>query len=180
MEQQELDQLRYPIGKFSRPEKVTTENVAAYIQKIEELPDKLIHTVFGWMEEQLDTPYRPEGWTVRQVVHHLADSHMNSYIRFKWALTEDSPTIKAYDEKLWAEQRDAKKGPIEVSLKLLEALHARWASVLKNLNDADLMRTFTHPETGKQISLGTNIALYAWHCEHHLTHITNLKKRKGW
>ncbi|MFY0651097.1 MAG: putative metal-dependent hydrolase [Cyclobacteriaceae bacterium] len=180
MEEQELEQLRYPIGKFSRPESIKQEDIDSYIKTIEALPNKLIHAVYGMMEEQLDTQYRPEGWTIRQVVHHLADSHLNSYIRFKWALTEDKPTIKAYDEKLWADLPDASSGPIEVSLKLLEALHARWAMVLKNMSEDDLNKTFVHPESGQEVRLDVNVALYAWHCEHHYAHIMEVKKSKGW
>ena len=180
MQEQELEQLRYPIGRFSKPEIITEEVVDAFIATIEAFPNKLIHTVYGMMDEQLDTPYRPEGWTIRQLVHHMADSHLNSYVRFKWALTEDKPTIKAYDEKLWAEEKEASEAPIEVSLKLLEALHARWVLALKNLSVDDLEKVFVHPESGKEVKLATNMAIYAWHCDHHLAHITKLKQRKGW
>ena len=180
MEEQELEDLRFPIGRFSRPDSISMNQIEEYIKTIENLPDKLIHSVFGLMDEQLDTPYRPGGWTIRQVVHHLADSHMNSYIRFKWSLTEDNPTIKAYDEKMWAEMTEASQAPVEISLKLLEALHVRWVMVLRNMSESDFQRKFVHPKSGREVSLDTNLALYAWHGEHHFAHIANLKRRKGW
>ncbi len=180
MEDQTLEKLKYPIGEFSKPEAVSYEDIKGYIQTIEDFPDKLIKAVFGLFDEQLDTQYRPEGWTIRQVVHHLADSHINSYVRFKWALTENKPTIKAYDEVLWAEMKDASSAPVEVSLKLLEALHSRWVMTLKNMSPVDFQRKFIHPESKKEINLETNLASYAWHCNHHLAHIVNLKQQKGW
>ena len=180
MQEQDLEQLKYPISEFIKPESLSREETDQHINVIEQLPDKLIHAVYGLMDEQLDTPYRPGGWTIRQVVHHLVDSHINSYIRFKWTLTEDNPTIKAYQEKDWAELPEAKDGPIEVSLKLLEALHVRWCMMLKNLTAEEMAKTFIHPETGQQVRLDTNIANYAWHCELHYAHIINLKRRKGW
>ena len=136
--------------------------------------------VAGLNEGQLETPYRAGGWTVRQVVHHVADSHLNSYIRFRWTLTEDTPTIKAYDETRWAELPDAKTAPVEVSLKLLESLHVRWVYLLETLDDEAFGRSFIHPETGEAISLERNLALYAWHGRHHCAHITSLRERKGW
>ena len=136
--------------------------------------------VAGLNEGQLETPYRAGGWTVRQVVHHVADSHLNSYIRFRWTLTEDTPTIKAYDETRWAELPDAKTAPVEVSLKLLESLHVRWVYLLETLDDEAFKRSFVHPETGEEISLERNLALYAWHGRHHCAHITALRERNGW
>ena len=176
----DLETLRYPIGKFHYSDKATTEEVANWISDIENLPQQIATAIEGFSEEQLDTPYRPEGWTVRQVVHHLADSHMNSYIRFKWTLTENSPTIKAYDEVLWAELNDAKNAPVDLSMQLLKALHARWVVMLKNLSEEDLEKHLIHPETGRQLTLKLMVALYAWHSKHHLQHIIALKERMGW
>ena len=133
----------------------------------------------GLTSEQLDTPYRPDGWTVRQVVHHVPESHMNAYIRFKLALTEDEPTVKPYDEGAWAKLPDVESTPIEVSLTMLDALHDRWVRVLKEMRDADFARTFRHPQLGL-VRLEGNLALYAWHGKHHLAHITSLRDRKGW
>jgi len=135
--------------------------------------------VEGLSDEQLNTPYRPEGWTVRQVVHHVSDSHLNSYIRFKLALTEEHPTIKAYDENVWANLDDARNAPIDISLDLLEALHARWVLFLLSLKEKDFQRTFNHSELGA-VSLDKNIALYAWHGRHHVAHITSLRERMEW
>ncbi|RZM24320.1 MAG: putative metal-dependent hydrolase, partial [Pedobacter sp.] len=151
-----------------------------FIMEIEQLPNELKKEVNTLNKEQLDTQYRPEGWTVRQVVHHLADSHMNSYIRCKLALTEDSPTIKPYFEERWAELEDGKNAAIDSSLQLLEGLHLRWSALLKSLTEQDLTKTFVHPEHGKTIQLLEVVALYAHHGRHHLAQITELKKRKGW
>lgn len=170
---------RYPIGKFE----FSGEDDRAksqYLQAIREAPRLLREAVAELNDEQLNTPYREGGWTVRQVVHHMVDSHMNSYIRFRWALTEDKPVIKAYDEAVWAALPDAKSAPIELSLDLLEALHARWLVLLENLSPEDLARVFVHPETGREIPLIRNLAIYAWHGKHHVAHITELRKRKGW
>lgn len=176
----DLEQLRYPVGRFQLPTNITSEHITNWITEIENTPTLVEAAVVGFTDEQLDTPYRPDGWTVRQVVHHLPDSHMNSYIRFKWTLTEDTPTIKAYDETRWAQLEEAKNAPVEMSINMLKALHARWVVVLKNLTEEDLKKEFTHPETGKNISLQTMVALYAWHGRHHLAHITSLKERMGW
>jgi len=169
---------RYPIGKFECKGEITNEVVKTWIEEIEELPGLLRSVVKNMNMEQLDTPYRLGGWTVRQVVHHLADSHMNAYIRFKLALTEENPTIKPYQEDKWAELRDSKL-PINVSLELLTALHKRLVQLLRSLNSNDLKRTFLHPESG-EVSVGRNIGMYAWHGRHHLAHITSLASRKGW
>lgn len=174
------DLLRYPIGPFEPPMKMTEADVQRYIADIEALPEKLTMAVEGLIAEQLDTPYRPGGWTIRQVVHHLPDSHMNSYIRFKWALTEVNPMIKAYDEVKWAELPEAISGEIDMSLALLKALHKRWVAMLKGLDSRDHSQTFTHPETRQAVRLDIAIALYAWHGEHHLAHIVKLKERMGW
>ncbi|MEX2263895.1 MAG: putative metal-dependent hydrolase [Bryobacteraceae bacterium] len=175
----EAAELRYPIGKFDRPSIVSREQRDQFIQQIADLPDELRRAVHGLSESQLDTPYRSAGWTVRQVVHHLADSHMNSYVRFKLALTEDEPTIKPYREDLWAELAEARTGPVEVSLSLLDSLHRRWELVLEAMEDAEFARAFRHPEMGL-VPLDTNVALYAWHGRHHVAQVNSLRDRMGW
>ncbi len=170
---------RYPIGKFEPKESYTPEDIKVNINRIASLPDKLKNAVTLLNDLQLDTPYRDGGWTVRQVVHHMADSHMNAYIRFKWTLTENSPVIKAYDEKGWAVTPET-KGPPSLSLELVTALHAKWVTLLKALTPEDLRKEFTHPETKKQVALDRLIATYAWHGEHHLAHIVSLKEKRGW
>jgi hypothetical protein len=169
---------RYPIGKFEFNGEITNDVIKTWIKEIEELPGLLRATVKNMNIEQLNTPYRTGGWTVRQVVHHLADSHMNAYIRFKLALTEENPTIKPYDEGKWAELPDMKL-PINVSLDLLDSLHKRLVKLLNHLSSIDLKKTFIHPESG-EVSVGQNIGLYAWHCRHHLAHITSISKRNEW
>jgi hypothetical protein len=169
----DLDILNYPIGKFDKPKRITLESIGRWIDEIEHLPQQVRGAVEGLSKLQLDTPYRPNGWTIRQVVHHLPDSHMNSYIRFRWTLTEDKPTIKAYHEDLWAELEDAKYGNIEISLILLEAIHIRWSLLLRSLTLENLHKCFVHPESGKEIRLDENIGIYAWHGKHHLAHIRN-------
>ena len=170
--------LRYPIGTFQYEGELSREVIRKWIREIEELPGLLQEAVKDLDENQLDTAYRPNGWTVRQVIHHLADSHMNAYIRLKLALTEDSPLVKTYDETAWAELADYQL-PVEGSLLVLEGLHKRWADLLRNLNLNDLQRTFTHPELG-EVLLYKNIGMYAWHGKHHLAHITSLLERRGW
>lgn len=170
---------RYPIGRFDRNINVAKEMRIDFIKTIEELPAQLRKEVENLSQQQLDTPYRDGGWTVRQVVHHIPDSHLNAYIRFKLALTEDNPQIKTYEEHLWAELPDTFNTPIEVSLQLLESIHTRWAILLRLLTDTQFEKTFQHPEWGK-ITLSKTLALYAWHSRHHLAHITELKKRMGW
>ncbi len=171
--------LRYPVGHYQAPEVISAPQRSLWIRQIEMLPSSLREIVSGWSDAQLDTPYRPAGWTVRQVVHHLPDSHLNSYTRFRLALTEDSPVIKPYDEAAWAELPDAKAAPIDSSLALLEGLHARWTALLRALGDAAFERTFQHPELGK-IHLDWTLGLYDWHCRHHLAHITSLRARERW
>jgi len=171
--------LRYPVGKFKFPDVVSPEERIQFIREIEATPVRLRAAIAGLSEQQLDTPYRPGGWTVRQVVHHVPDSHLNSYIRFRWALTEDEPSIKSYHEDRWAELPDARTAPVEVSLGLLESLHKRWAVLLWSLRDEDWKRSFRHPELGP-VSLEKNAALYAWHGRHHVAHITGLRDREGW
>jgi uncharacterized damage-inducible protein DinB len=171
--------LRYPIGRFNLNGAVTDEQVRQAVDEIAAAPAKLRAAVEGLSAEQLDTPYRPGGWTVRQVVHHVPDSHLNSYCRFKLALTEEEPTIKPYREDRWAELEDSRAMPIEVSLALLESLHARWVALLKSLAPSDFERTFRHPELGV-VTLAKNVCLYGWHGRHHVAHITSLRKRTGW
>jgi hypothetical protein len=149
------------------------------MDEIEQAPARLRAVVAGLSDAQLDTPYRPVGWTVRQVVHHVPDSHLNSYVRFRLALTEKEPTIKPYDESRWAELTDARTAPIEISLALLESLHARWTLLLHSLKPEDFSREFRHPELGT-VSLDKNLALYAWHGRHHVAHIASLRERMGW
>ena len=173
-----MDDLRYPVGKFRFPESVSPADLAEYLDQIAEAPARLRAAVAGLSDAQLDTPYREGGWTVRQVVHHVPDSHMNSYTRFRLALTEDSPMIKPYDEARWAELADARL-PVEPSLTLLESLHARWVPLLRSLSAGDWKRTFRHPELGV-VSLENNAALYAWHGRHHVGHITSLRARMHW
>ncbi len=171
--------LRYPVGPFEFAGTLSDEQRQDLIGQIAAAPAKMRAAVAGLSDEQLNTPYRPEGWTVRQVVHHVPDSHLNSYIRFKLALTEERPTIKAYDENVWANLDDARSAPINVSLDLLEALHRRWVLFLRSLKGGDFQRTFNHSEMGS-VSMDKNIALYAWHGRHHVAHITSLRERMGW
>ncbi|WDL98385.1 YfiT family bacillithiol transferase [Alicyclobacillus sp. ALC3] len=175
-----MDDFRYPIGKFQNRNKISAEQRADWVKQIAEAPTELRVAIHGLSSEQLDTPYRTGGWTVRQVVHHLPDSHMNSYIRFKLALTEDKPIIKPYQEERWAELNDYRDTPIEVSLILLETLHHRWVTLLSNLQDEQCVRTFTNPESGDVLSLETALGLYAWHGRHHVAQIRSLRKRMGW
>jgi hypothetical protein len=171
--------LRYPVGPFEFEGTLSPEQRQVLIDQIAATPEKMRAAVAGLAEEQLDTPYRPGGWTVRQVVHHVPDSHINSYVRFKLALTEEHPTIRAYDENLWANTDDARTAPVEISLELLEALHRRWVLFLRSFDDKDFARTFHHPELGT-VSVDKNVALYAWHGRHHVAHITSLRERNGW
>jgi hypothetical protein len=174
-----MEDLRYPIGKFSTKESHTPEELKTFIQRIESLPSKLEAAIEGFSNHQLDTPYRDGGWSVRQVVHHVADSHMNAYIRVKWMLTEETPIIKAYNEKLWAETGETISDPA-LSLLLIKALHTKWTTLLKSLSQNQLQKEFIHPDTKKNVALHNLIGMYAWHGDHHLAHITELKKRQGW
>ncbi len=169
------EDLSYPIGNF---DPLIAVPRADNIQTISGLPSNLANAVSRLSEDQLDTPYRPEGWTVRQTVHHVADSHLNSFIRFKLALTENLPTIRPYYEDRWAELGDSKM-PVEVSLKIIDGLHARWTQLLQSMSDADFKRRLIHPETGEW-TLEKLLALYAWHSRHHTAHITRLQERGGW
>lgn len=174
-----MTDIRYPVGKFVPKSTLSDSERIALIQEIDETPAKLRAAVNNLSQEQIDTPYRQGGWTVRQVVHHLPDSHLNSYIRFKLAVTEDQPTIKPYKEQLWAELVDAKSSPIELSLTLLESLHHRWVIFLRSLGAADFAKTVNHPENGL-MSLDRLLQLYAWHGRHHVAHITTLRERMSW
>lgn len=174
-----MSDLRYPIGKFHFKEPLTEEQKEKFLIDISHTPANLRAAISGLSEQQLDTPYRPEGWTVRQVVHHVPDSHMNAYVRSKLALTEDEPTIKLYAEDRWAVLADSQKTPIEVSLMLLESLHTRWMQLLGSLAAADWKRSFRHPEMGL-MSLEKQLALYSWHGRHHVAHIISLRERNGW
>ena len=173
-------QLKYPLGTFRCPEVINDDILHNWIEAITILPAQVEREIKGWADHQLDTPYRPQGWTVRQLVHHLADSHHNSYVRFKWALTEENPVIKAYDEKAWAELFDGRMAPISLSIQHLHGVHAKWVYLLRGLSGEQLVRTFIHPETGEVQRLDENIGRYAWHGKHHLAHIQNLKANMGW
>lgn len=173
------DQERYPIGKFTAQESYTVVELANFIERIGALPKKLKRSVSGLTDKQLDTPYREDGWTIRQVIHHIADSHMNAYIRFKWTMTEDAPTIKTYNEKSWAETPETKTD-VNMSLELLQPLHAKFVVLLSSLSSTDWNKQLFHPESKQYMKLERMAALYAWHGEHHLAHITSLKKRMNW
>ena len=174
-----MEDLRYPIGNFSVEGEITDERRRDWIAQIAEAPSNLRAALSGLSEEQLATPYRPGGWTLRQLAHHVPDSHLNSYVRFRLALTEEAPTIKPYREDRWAELDDARTAPVDVSLALLDSLHARWLLLLRSLSEEDWRRTFRHPEIGP-MTLERNLALYAWHGRHHVAHVTALRERMGW
>ena len=178
-----MSDLRYPIGKFewlpSENEEQMAKRREHYIEVLGKLPSQMRAAVRDLTPEQLDTPYRPQGWSVRQVVHHVPESHMNAYIRFKLALTEDQPTVKPYREDAWAKLPDVAITPLEVSLQLLAALHSRWVDLLETMKPEDFERTLNHPERGI-LTLDQMLALYAWHSEHHLAHITSLRERMQW
>ena len=171
--------LQYPIGRFQRPESVGAGDREVWLATLAAAPARFREAVRGLTDAQLDTPYRPDGWTVRQVIHHVPDSHMNSYVRFRLALTEPEPVIKPYDEAAWARLHDARSLPVEVSLQLLESLHGRWVALLESLAPSDFARTFRHPARGV-MTLDANLALYAWHSQHHEAHITGLRARMEW
>lgn len=175
-----LEELKYPIGLADIPENITKKNIESWISDIERFPHELEFLVKELSDNQLETPYREGGWTIRQVVHHSYDSHHNSYTRFKWALTENEPMIKAYYEERWAELRDSKSAPILLTIDALKGLHAKWVYLLRTLTKDELEKTFTHPANKEQVSLQKNIGIYAWHCQHHYAHIEQLMLRKGW
>ena len=173
-----MEDLRYPIGRFAFASDPSPEQRRAWIRWIADAPSQLRQAVSGLSDSQLDTPYRPDGWTLRQVVHHVPDSHLNAYVRFKLALTEQTPTIKPYDENEWARLPDA-KGPVDDSLMLLEALHRRWVILLESMTASDFARHLVHPDRG-QVSNDWLLQLYSWHGRHHTGHVTSLRQRNGW
>jgi uncharacterized damage-inducible protein DinB len=170
---------RYPVGKFERRDTLAPDERTPLIAEIAETPARMRKAIGGLTDAQLETPYREGGWTVRQVVHHVPDSHLNAYTRFKLALTEEHPTIRPYDEAKWAELSDSRDTPIETSLKLLESLHDRWTRLLRTMSADDYRRTLTHPDSGV-MTLDSLLTLYAWHGRHHVAHITSLRERMGW
>jgi hypothetical protein len=171
--------LRYPIGKYQAKSTLTPQDRAVAVEYIARTPDRVRSAVAGLAPDQMEARYRPEGWTVNQIIHHLSDSHMNGYVRFKLALTEQEPTVKPYDESRWAELPDSWKTPVEVSLALLDALHKRWVVLFRCMHDEDFARSVNHPERGN-ITLDCMLDRYAWHGRHHVAHITSLRERKGW
>lgn len=180
MTEQELQKLKYPIGQFDCPSNISNQHIESWISILQHFPNRLENLVKDLSDKQLDTQYRPEGWTIRQVVHHLSDSHHHSYSRFKWALTENKPIIKAYFEDRWAELVDSKTAPIDMSLLHLEAVHSKLVYLLKTLHTDDLNKCFVHPETNSEVLLSCNIGNYAWHSNHHYAHIENLLRRNNW
>ncbi len=175
-----MENLRYPIGFYKCPDQISAIHIEQWITALETFPKRLEASLLGFSEIQLDTPYRDGGWTVRQLVHHISDSHHHSYTRFKWALTEDSPVIKAYEEKSWSSLFDAQTAPISLSLNYINALHSKLVFLLKGLSEDQLLCYYIHPEDSSKVSVAENIGKYAWHGNHHLAHIQNLVKRKGW
>lgn len=174
-----MTDFRYPIGKLQRVDVLNEEQRRECIRNIAEAPVHMRAAVSGLNDEQLNTPYRPGGWTVRQVVHHVPDSHLNAYVRFKLAITEDIPTVKTYKESTWAELPDARTAPIDMSLTILEGLHKRWVLFLQSLSQSDFRKTFNHPENG-MMNLDMLLQVYSWHSRHHVAHITSLRERMGW
>lgn len=174
------DLLRFPVGIHTIPDSISSQTILNDIAILEIFPEQLRREAEHLNALQLDTHYRPGGWTIRQVVHHCADSHMNSFIRFKLALTEQHPDIKPYEENEWAKLEDSKQMPVEPSLMILDGLHKRWVTLIKSLKPEEMKRTFIHPEHGKIFRIDETIGIYAWHCKHHLAHITTLKTRMGW
>ncbi len=175
-----MDDLRYPVGTYEFNSPVAEADISRLIDEIAAAPAALRSAVSGLSHDQIETPYRPGGWTVRQVVHHLPDSHVNAYIRVKLALTEDEPTIKPYDEAAWARLADTVQTPVETSLSLLENIHERWVAILRSLSSSDWKRGYHHPEHGRLFTLDQVAAMYAWHGRHHVAHITALRARSGW
>ncbi|QDP84090.1 putative metal-dependent hydrolase [Chryseobacterium sp. SNU WT5] len=175
-----LELKKYPIGKFQLPEKISDQDLDRHIKTLKDFPGKLKNLVAYWNDDQLDTQYREGGWKVRQLVNHLSDSHMNSFLRFKLALTEDNPTVKCYDEAKWAELQDSFSIDIKPALQILKGLHKRWVFELKSLTNREFTSTFHHPEQNRDISLKESLAFYAWHCDHHLAQIENLRQEHNW
>lgn len=175
----DLEKLKYPIGKFNCPKHITKSHINEWILVLAKFPERLNNLVSKLNDTQLNTPYRPNGWTVRQLIHHISDSHHHSYIRFKWAMTEDNPVIKAYNENTWAQQHDYNQ-PIAQSLLHINVIHAKLVHYIKGLNMQDLERTFIHPENNETVALKQNLGIYAWHSNHHFAHIEGLITREGW
>lgn len=173
----EIEKSKYPVGKFKKPRKIDRTQIRVWIKVIEEFPNKVHNEINHLTDKELNKRYRPGGWTISQIVNHCADSHMNSLIRFKLALTEETPVIKPYFENLWAELPDSKNYPADSSLKILVGLHERWVKLIENLTEMELDKEFLHPENNEKVSLRVNIGIYAWHCEHHLAHIINAKRK---
>ena len=173
-----IDLLKFPVGKFKEPAIIDESHIKNWIKIIKDFPHQLKQETSNLSENELEKTYRPDGWTIRQLVNHCADSHMNSLIRFKLALTENTPIIKAYHEDLWAEMSDSKFFPIQSSIKILEGVHERWVNLLENLTEKEMNMSYIHPDSKEVISIKTNIGIYAWHCEHHLNHIVIAKKMK--
>ncbi|WP_308992621.1 YfiT family bacillithiol transferase [Mariniflexile litorale] len=180
MTEQKLQKLKYPIGHFDCPNNISAQHIESWISILEHFPTRLENLVKNLTNDQLDTVYRPDGWTIRQVIHHLSDSHHHSYTRFKWTLTEDKPVIKAYFEDRWAELIDSKTAPIEISLLHLKAVHAKLVYLLKGLSEENLNKYFIHPETQSEVVLKKNVGIYAWHSNHHYSHIENLMQQNNW
>ena len=180
MESSVLESLRYPIGKFNRPENITQNHIREWIQQLEDLPSRFEKLTAKLSEEHLETPYRPGAWTARQLIHHVADSHHNSYTRFKWALTEDNPVIKPYFEEEWAKLVDSRSAPIQLSLDHLKVVQAKLVLLLRGLTPDQLKRSFIHPDDQQSTTLEENIGRYAWHGNHHYAQLENLLTRKGW
>lgn len=174
-----IEQLKYPIGTFSVPQSITAEAISGWISDIQEFPKTMVSLVENLSAKELNIPYRPEGWNIKQVVHHCADSHMNAIIRFKLALTENCPTIKPYAESAWAQLVDGTNDDTKPSLDMLSGIHKRWSQILKKLSPEDLKREYIHPEHGKTFKLDETIGMYAWHCNHHLAHIKQALEHKG-
>ncbi len=180
MDKASLEELKYPIGLFHVPDTISREQIDQWITDLENLPAIVRNLVESLNDEQLAEPYRPGGWTIRQLIHHIADSHHNSYIRFKWALTEETPVIKVYDQEKWARLHDSLQAPIAMSLDHLQAIHFKLVYLLRGLSQEDLKRGFIHPETNSFTSLEENIGRYSWHGRHHTQHIVNILEKKGW
>ncbi|MEO0470108.1 MAG: YfiT family bacillithiol transferase [Bacteroidota bacterium] len=180
MDQITLESLRYPIGRYQPPAEILDSDCATWLQELKDLPIQIAEAVSGLDDQQLDTPYREGGWTLRQVVHHVADSHVNGYIRFRWTLTEDTPAIKAYAQDPWSGLHDAQTAPIGMSLDLLTSLHQRWAILINQFETKDWDRRFYHPESEKEFDLRITLGLYAWHGQHHVAQILALRSEKNW
>lgn len=176
----ELENLRYPIGKFNAQTDYSIKEIKSSIQVISALPSKIIDLTTGWEDYKMNTPYREEGWTVKQLIHHIADSHINAYCITHLALTEDNPVIKTYDEKAWAELPDGSAAPVEISIQLIRYVHLRWVILLSSLDEKQLKKTYFHPVSKNTVSLSEMISMYAWHSEHHYQHMRKLAERKGW